>query len=93
MTIRLYDNGVLSDEKDIRFGIRTVEINSHEGFTLNGIPRKIKGVCLHHDLEPLGTALNKAALRRQVRILKDMGCDAIRTAHRWLWLNLLTNGT
>ncbi|HEX9600404.1 MAG TPA: DUF4982 domain-containing protein, partial [Mariniflexile sp.] len=47
----------------------------------NGEVRKFKGVCLHHDLGPLGTAINKAALRRQLTILKDMGCDAIRSSH------------
>lgn len=46
-----------------------------------GKQRKIKGVCLHHDLGPLGAAVNKAALIRQIRTMKDMGCDAIRTAH------------
>ena len=48
---------------------------------LNGETRKIKGVCLHHDLGMIGTAVNKAALIRQVELLKSMGCDAIRTSH------------
>ena len=51
------------------------------GFQLNGVTRKIKGVCLHHDLGPLGAAVNKAALIRQIKMMKDMGCDAIRTSH------------
>ena len=64
----------------VRFGFRTVRV-SRDGFSLNGVKRSFKGVCLHHDLGPLGAAYNDAAFRRQVRILKDMGCDAIRTAH------------
>jgi len=62
-------------------GIRTVKVSKEGGFQLNGVTRKLKGVCLHHDLGPLGAALNKAALIRQIKTMKDMGCDAIRTAH------------
>lgn len=64
-----------------KVGIRTVAFSKEHGFQLNGVSRKIKGVCLHHDLGPLGAASNKAALIRQIKIMKDMGCDAIRTAH------------
>jgi beta-galactosidase len=74
-------NGVATDEVQTRFGIRAIAFSPEKGFQLNGKTRKLKGVCLHHDLGPLGAALNKAALRRQLAILKDMGCDAIRTAH------------
>ena len=81
MVISLYDGLQKIDEKKLRFGIRTISVSSKGGFQLNGQTRKIKGVCLHHDLGPLGAAVNKAALIRQVKILKDMGCDAIRTAH------------
>ena len=69
------------DERVERVGIRTISIDSEKGFQLNGQSRKFQGVCLHHDLGPLGAAVNKAALIRQVKILKDMGCDAIRTSH------------
>lgn len=69
------------DKKEIKTGIRTVRVSRERGFELNGVSRKLKGVCLHHDLGPLGAAVNKAALIRQVKILKDMGCDAIRTSH------------
>jgi len=69
------------DSKTIKTGIRTVRVSREGGFQLNGVTRKLRGVCLHHDLGPLGAAVNKAALIRQVKILKDMGCDAIRTAH------------
>ena len=64
-----------------RFGIRTLEIIPDKGFFLNGKLTKFKGVCNHHDLGPLGGAVNDAAIRRQIRILKDMGCNAIRTSH------------
>lgn len=63
------------------FGIRTIELVPDRGFFLNGQHRKFQGVCNHHDLGPLGAAVNRAALRRQLTLLKDMGCDAIRTSH------------
>lgn len=63
------------------FGLRTIEFRAEKGFFLNGQPRKFRGVCNHHDLGPLGAAVNKAALRRQLTLLKEMGADAIRTAH------------
>jgi len=69
------------DEKEIKTGIRTIRVSKEGGFQLNGMTRKLKGVCLHHDLGPLGAAVNKSALIRQIRTLKAMGCDAIRTAH------------
>ena len=71
----------LQDQARTRFGFRTIEIRPDKGFFLNGQARKFQGVCMHHDLGPLGAAINKAALRRQLTILKDMGCDAIRTSH------------
>ncbi|MCR5780543.1 MAG: DUF4982 domain-containing protein [Bacteroidaceae bacterium] len=71
----------LLDSKAIKTGLRTVRVSREHGFQLNGVTRKIKGVCLHHDLGPLGAAVNKAALIRQIKILKEMGCDAIRTSH------------
>ncbi len=72
---------VLRDKATTRFGIKTIEIIPDKGFFLNGEARKFRGVCLHHDLGPLGAAVNEAAIRRQLTILKDMGCDAIRTSH------------
>lgn len=68
------------DIQEIKTGIRKIEY-TEEGFRLNGQLRKFKGVCLHHDLGPLGSAFNKAAFRRQVTLLKEIGCDAIRTSH------------
>lgn len=78
---RLYDGNHLKDEIKTRFGIRQIDYNQKTGFSLNGAITKFKGVCLHHDLGPIGAAVNKSALRRQLRILKDMGCNAIRSSH------------
>ena len=75
------EDGSIVDTKSIKTGIRTVRVSREYGFQLNGVTRKIKGVCLHHDLGPLGAALNRAALIRQIKIMKAMGCDAIRTSH------------
>ena len=79
--IKYMQNGKLLDETCQKFGIRTVKCSKVGGFQLNGVTRKLKGVCLHHDLGPLGAAINKSALIRQIKTLKDMGCDAIRTSH------------
>lgn len=78
---KIYANGELKDEYSTTFGIRTIEIIPDKGFFLNGKKTVFKGVCMHHDLGPLGAAVNDAAIRRQMRILKDMGCNAIRTSH------------
>lgn len=78
---KLYQDGKQVDEYTTRFGFRTIAFEPGKGFMLNGQVRKFKGVCNHHDLGPLGAAINKAALRRQIALLKDMGCDAIRTSH------------
>ncbi len=69
------------DSKTVKTGIRTVRVSREKGFQLNGVTRKLKGVCLHHDLGPLGAAINKSALIRQIKMMKAMGCDAIRTSH------------
>lgn len=71
----------VSDRNVETFGVRTIEIVPDKGFFLNGKPLKFKGVCQHHDLGMLGAAVNDAAIRRQIRILKDMGVNAIRTSH------------
>lgn len=78
---KLYQNGLLKDEQTIRFGIRSIVYERGKGLILNGEVTKFKGVCLHHDQGPLGVAINKAALKRQLTILKDMGCNAIRSSH------------
>ncbi len=74
-------DGVKADEVTTTLGIREFAFDAKQGFTLNKKKLKIKGVCMHHDLGALGAAFNKAAAKRQLQMLKDMGCNAIRTAH------------
>lgn len=78
---RILVDGVVTDEYETRFGIRSIEFIPEKGFYLNGEHRKFKGVCNHHDLGPLGAAVSIPALRHQLTMLKDMGCDAVRTSH------------
>lgn len=77
----LASDGNVLDRQEVKFGIRTVAVSREHGFQLNGVTRKFKGVCLHHDLGMLGAAVNKAAIVRQLVALKEMGADAIRTSH------------
>lgn len=79
--LSLVADGKTLDVQHQKLGVRTVKFSAEGGFQLNGVTRKIKGVCLHHDLGPLGAAVNKAAIIRQIRIMKDMSADAIRTSH------------
>jgi beta-galactosidase len=74
-------NGRVVDEVRTIFGIRSAEFTSDRGFLLNGRRVPINGVCNHHDLGLLGTAVNEKALERQIRLLQEMGCNAIRTSH------------
>lgn len=74
-------NGKLTDNYETTMGIRSFQFDRLRGFLLNGIPVKIKGVCDHHDLGCLGSAINYRALERQLELLKDMGCNGIRTSH------------
>src|SRR5665647_2604213 len=69
------------DTYETPFGIRYFNFDINKGFSLNGKPVKILGVCDHHDLGALGSAINTRALQRQVEILKAMGCNGIRTSH------------
>lgn len=78
---KIYVDGKLQDTYTTRFGIRTLAYVADKGFYLNGRHRKFQGVCNHHDLGPLGAAINVSALRHQLQMLKDMGCDAVRTSH------------
>lgn len=81
-TTKIYsDKDSLLDTYATRFGVRTIEVVPERGFFLNGKPRKFQGVCNHHDLGPLGAAVNTSALRHQLQLLKDMGADAVRTSH------------
>ena len=74
-------DGAVLDSCVTRFGIRSISYTLEKGFALNGQPRKFRGVCLHHDLGPLGVAVYPDAIRHQLTLLKDMGCDAVRTSH------------
>jgi beta-galactosidase len=78
---RLVVDGNEVDSYDTRFGIRSIEYIPTKGFFLNGKVTKFRGVCNHHDLGPLGAAVNRSALRHQLELLKDMGANAIRTSH------------
>ena len=78
---RLFVGEELVDTYETSFGIRSIEFVPDRGFFLNGVHRNFQGVCLHHDLGPLGAAVNRSAIRHQLQLLKQMGCDAIRTSH------------
>ena len=69
------------DSETISYGYRTLTFTCDKGFFLNGKHVKLNGVCLHHDLGCLGSAMNKCALRRQLKLMQEMGANAIRTAH------------
>ena len=81
LVIRIVSKGKLIDQYETTFGIRSIQFDAQKGFFLNNQPLKIKGVCMHHDLGALGAAFNKAAAKRQLQILKNMGCNAIRFSH------------
>lgn len=74
-------NGKVVDTEDTPFGIRSFQFTSDNGFVLNGHRMPLNGVCDHHDLGALGSALNTRALERQLELLQEMGCNAIRTSH------------
>ena len=78
---KVYADGHLCDVYESSFGFRSIEFNAQKGFLLNGRVVKLKGVCLHHDLGPLGAAVNVRATERQLEIMKEMGANAIRTSH------------
>ncbi|EWC91235.1 glycoside hydrolase family 2 TIM barrel-domain containing protein [Porphyromonas catoniae] len=79
--VELSSSGKLLDRDTTTFGIRSIELKAGDGFYLNGRKIKFQGACLHHDLGPLGAAVNEAAMRRQIRLMQDMGVNAIRTSH------------
>lgn len=81
--LKLIDGDSLTKIEHIsqNIGFKEVIMDSHKGLILNGRKIKLFGVCEHHDLGALGSALNKEALRRRFKILKDMGVNSIRTSH------------
>ena len=79
--VQLFKGKKLIGEETTKTGIRELTFNKDTGFSINGVQTKLKGVCLHHDGGPLGAAVNKRTIERQLEILKEMGCNAVRTAH------------
>ncbi|MBS7564890.1 glycoside hydrolase family 2 protein [Mucilaginibacter sp. Bleaf8] len=79
--LQLLSGEKVLDTYIVNTGIRTFNFDPQQGFLLNGERMKIKGVCMHHDLGALGAAVNVRAMERQLQILKNMGCNAIRTSH------------
>lgn len=78
---RLMANGKPVDEYETRFGIRTIQFDAEKGLLVNGKPLRIQGVNQHHDLGALGAAFNTRAAERQLEMLKELGCNAIRLSH------------
>jgi beta-galactosidase len=77
----VYHEGILKDRYETPLGIRWFSFDPDEGFRLNGERMKLQGVCMHHDLGCLGAAINTRAIQRQLEILREMGCNSIRTSH------------
>ena len=83
------EDGSVADRSEIRFGVRTLAYSSDEGLILNGSKVRLNGVCLHNDLGALGAACTEKGIRRQLEIVKSMGCNAVRTAHNPFGTNFL----
>ena len=81
LVTKLIQDGRIIDQVENSFGVREFRFDPQKGFSLNGKPLKLLGMCMHHDLGALGAAVNTRAIERQLEILKGMGCNAIRTAH------------
>jgi beta-galactosidase len=81
IALQLLHKGKVLDNYTVNTGLRSFSFDSKNGFSLNGVQMKIKGVCMHENLGALGSAVNRSAIARQLKLLKDMGCNAIRTAH------------
>lgn len=81
VNVKVFENNKLVDDHTTAMGIRYFNFDADKGFSLNGKPMKILGVCMHHDQGALGAAVNVRAIERQLQILKAMGCNAIRTSH------------
>ncbi len=75
------DSGSLLDNYTTSIGFRTIEVSVEKGLFVNGKKTIIKGMCMHHDAGPVGTAVPEEVLRRRLKLLKEMGCNAIRTTH------------
>ena len=73
--------GAVVDTYTTPFGIRTIAFDANTGFSINGTKMKLNGVCNHHDLGALGSAVNYRAMEKRMQLLKDMGTNALRTSH------------
>ena len=78
---KILENGKELDSYKTPFGFRYFEFTNNNGFFLNGKRVQLNGVCLHHDLGPLGAAVNVSSLRHRLNLLQEMGCNSIRTTH------------
>lgn len=85
----LSENGTAIQTETITTGFRTTRFDTNEGFFLNDVHIKLKGVCQHHDLGALGSAVNRSAIKRQLTILKSMGVNAVHTTHNMPAVELL----
>lgn len=79
--VEVRESGKVMDRHETNFGFRTLNFTARDGFYVNGKRVEVRGVCNHHDLGALGAAFNRRAAERQLEILKEMGCNAIRTSH------------
>lgn len=80
-TTEIYSDGELVSYADTYFGFRWMKFDSDKGFFLNGKHIKLKGMCMHHDNGALGSEVNQSAIDRQLKILKEMGCNSVRLTH------------
>ena len=81
IVVNVYKGDEAADVVETNFGFRTLEFTARDGFHLNGKRVEVQGVCDHHDMGALGTAFNTRAAERQLELLREMGCNAIRTSH------------
>ncbi len=79
--VTLVEGDGLSDKQITRVGFRNIKFDADSGYFLNGTSLKLKGICMHHDAGVLGSAVPREEIARRLDILKEMGCNAIRTSH------------
>lgn len=79
--ILLLENGAVIDNESLKYGFREIKVSARDGFVINGKRIKLKGVNIHHDLGAIGAAWNRSVMKWRLQILKNIGCNAIRTSH------------
>lgn len=89
LTVRAYDGDLLLDEHTEMVGLRTVSVDARRGLRINGVETLLRGACIHHDNGPLGAATHRAAEFRRIRLLKEAGFNAVRSAHNPMSRHLL----